>query len=122
MLDELKPVADVALVCGEEETASVECLTRCVFCGSDFGTELDAAAEDATVVDVQVEGWTFEIVARIHFSGVRCEWASVLCRDVLFVDVVVEIVVLLRVSRDHWIIPYGRKVNGCSCAPSSQSV
>lgn len=65
-------------------------------CG-DFGAKLDAATENAAIVDVDLER-ALEVVSGICFSGMRCEWASVLRREVVgILEVVVEVIVLLWV-------------------------
>lgn len=52
MLDELEAVDNVALVCGEEETTSVDRLAGRMLGRSDFGAELNTAPDDTVVVCV----------------------------------------------------------------------
>ena len=56
MLDELEPIDDVALVCGEEKTTSVGRLARRALGRGDFGAELDSAPEDTAVLGGR-RGW-----------------------------------------------------------------
>ena len=84
-------------------------------CG-DFGSKLDAATENAAVIDVEVEfGLIFEIVSRVGLSGMRGEWASVLRREVVWVlEAVVKVIVLLWVFCNLKVVFGWRKIDWCS--------
>ena len=115
VLDELESVDDVALVCGEKETAAVDCLAGRVLGRGDFGAELDAAADDTAVRGGCFDWWVFEIGSGVGLTGMCCERASVLgCLIVR--EVVTEIVVLFLVTRDSIVVSCGCEIDGCSCA------
>ncbi len=97
VLDELEPVFNVALVSGEEETAAVHRLAGRVLGGGDFGSELDAATDDAAVLERCADGGIFEVGAGVGLAGVRGEGAAVL-RGCIVGEGVAEVVVAVRVS------------------------
>ena len=115
MLDELEAVGNVALVCGEEETTSVDRLAGRMLGRCNFGAELDAAPDDTVVVDVCTDWRVFEIRSRVCLSSMRREGASVLCFWIVG-EGVTEIVVLFRVIRDSKVVFCGGEIDGCSCA------
>ena len=114
MLDKLESIDNVALVCGEQKTTSVDRLPRRMLGQGNFRPELDTAPYDTTVLG----GYTgaeiiFEIRSRVGLSSMRCEGASVLCCFVVGKGVT-EIVVLFLVLRDSKIVFYGGEIDGCS--------
>ena len=115
MLDELEAVDNVALVCCEEETTSVDRLAGRMLGRRNFGAELDTATDDTVVVGVNRGFQIFEIGSRVCLSGMRREGASVLCGWIVG-EVVTEIVVLFRVMRDDKVVFCGGEIDGCSCA------
>ena len=52
VLDELEAVGNVALVCGEKKTTSVDRLARRMLGRCNFGAELNTAPDDTVVVGV----------------------------------------------------------------------
>lgn len=89
LLDEFKSVPQVTLVAGEEQATLQlpfgRTLLRLCFCWRDFGTELDAAADDATGSRAAE---VFEIVSWVGLAQVRCERAAVLALGVEAEDLV----------------------------------
>ena len=93
---------------------------RCVFRWGDFGSKLNTATEDTAIVDVQIERWTFEIVSRIGFPGVRCEGASVLRLWVVRKGVV-EVIVALWIRSESLVVGQWREIDGGSCPRQHES-
>ena len=115
MLEELEPVDEVALVCSEEEAASVDRLPRCMFSWSDFRAKLDTTTNDTAVLGGGFYWRIFEIRSRVSLPGMRGEGASVLRRWVIR-EGVAEVVILLFVIRNGKVIFEGCEIDGCSCA------
>ena len=121
MLDELKAVYDVALVCREKEASSVNRLPVGGFGRGDFRSELDAATDDAPVAGWErtgygfgLSGQFFEVGPGIGLAGMRCEGASVLGLQV-FGETIAEVVVTGLVRSNGWLVLRRREVDGCSC-------
>ena len=112
MLDELESIDNVALVCGEQKTTSVDRLPRRMLGQGNFRPELDTAPNDTTALGGYLE-IIFEIRSRVGLSSMRCEGASVLCCCIVGKGVT-EIVVLFLVLRDSKIVFYGGEIDGCS--------
>ena len=115
MLDELESIFNVALVCGEKKTTSVDRPPRRMLGRGNFGAELNTAPNDTTIVGGCFDWWIFEIRSRVGLSSMRCEGASVLCCWIVG-KVVTEIVVLFLVMRDSKVVFEGGEIDGCSCA------
>lgn len=120
MLEELKPIDNVALVSCEEEATSIHSLSRCSFSWRDFRSELDTTTNDTAILGGCVERRIFEISSRIGLASMRCERASVLRRWVAWKGVA-EIVVARFVCPKVGVVVGWREIDGCSCMISLQS-
>ncbi len=79
LLDEFKAISDVALVGYEEEATIVQSLVRGSLLGGDFGSELNAMANDT----MGFGSCRANVGPRSGLAGMRCVWTSFLRQRVI---------------------------------------